>query len=201
MKIEQVPIDRITRGKRHREDIGDIEALATNIREMGLLQPIGLDPQYHLIFGYRRLLVCHDLLQWETIPAVILDVESILAGEYAENEFRKQFTASERTAIGKAIEDEIGRRKPGPKCGAIAPHLSGSYPDFNFKENQKLGRAADIAAQRAGFTDRRTFERGRSGARATGDADRSPVWRPLPPVAPTRAAWGRWGRSRCRGRS
>jgi hypothetical protein len=33
-----------------------------------------------------------------------------LAGEFSENEFRKNFAKSERIAIGKALEEEIGRR-------------------------------------------------------------------------------------------
>jgi hypothetical protein len=35
-------------------------------------------------------------------------VTSILAGEYHENEVRKDFTPSERVAIAKAIERQIG---------------------------------------------------------------------------------------------
>jgi len=36
----------------------------------------------------------------------MLNLDSILAGEYAENEFRKQFTPSGRGAIGTTIEKE-----------------------------------------------------------------------------------------------
>jgi ParB family chromosome partitioning protein len=40
-----------------------------------------------------------------------VDVSSILAGEYAENEVRKDFTPSERVAIARAIERQIGNRR------------------------------------------------------------------------------------------
>src|SRR5215468_2818907 len=99
MKTENLPVDKIHVGQRHRMEMGDIEALAANIRQMGLLQPIGVDPFFHLIFGFRRLWACKDILKWKTIPAVVFNLESILAGEYAENEFRKQFTPSERAAL------------------------------------------------------------------------------------------------------
>ena len=36
------------------------------------------------------------------VLARVVDVSSILAGEYAENEVRKDFTPSERVAIAKA---------------------------------------------------------------------------------------------------
>jgi phage terminase large subunit GpA-like protein len=44
----------------------------------------------------------------------------------------------ERTAIGKAIEEELGNRKPGPKSSAIAEQLP-------------RGNTVDLAAKRAGF--------------------------------------------------
>jgi len=90
-----------------------------------------------------------DILHWKEIPCVMLRLDSVLAGEYAENEFRKQFTASERAAIGSAIEDELGHRKPGPKPSAIAEQLP-------------KGNSIDLAAKRAGFTSAETFERART---------------------------------------
>jgi hypothetical protein len=87
-----------------------IEALAQNIREIGLLQPIGVDKYFTLICGARRLEAC-EILGWKEIPCVVLDLKSIIAGEYAENEFRKQFTKSERAAIAKAVEDELNEEE------------------------------------------------------------------------------------------
>lgn len=144
MKVIDVPIDKIQLGERHRTDMGDMDALAANIREMGLLQPIGVDEYYTLVYGQRRLEACENI-GWKRIPCVVVKLESILAGEYAENEFRKQFTSSERAAIGRAIEEELGRRKPGPKSPAIAGQLT--------------GETVDIAAKRAGFKSAETFER------------------------------------------
>lgn len=91
MKIIDVPIGKIRIGDRHRRDMGDMDALAANIREMGLLQPIGIDEFFSLIYGMRRLEACESL-GWKHIPCVVVKLKSMIAGEYAENEFRKQFT-------------------------------------------------------------------------------------------------------------
>jgi hypothetical protein len=80
---------------------------------LGLLQPIGVDAYYQLIFNARRLEACADILGWKRIPCIVLKLESVLAGEYAENEFRKQLTTSERTAIRRAVEAELGNRLQG----------------------------------------------------------------------------------------
>jgi hypothetical protein len=96
----------------------------------------------------RRLEACKDILKWETIPAITLNLESILAGEFSENEFRKQFTASERAAIGEAIEKELGNRK-----GANQHTRNCADPQ---------GETVDIAARKAGFTSRETFERAKT---------------------------------------
>jgi ParB family chromosome partitioning protein len=69
MEIIDVPIEKITIGHRHRRDMGDMDALAANIREMGLLQPIGVDELFNLIYGARRLAACESL-GWKHVPAL-----------------------------------------------------------------------------------------------------------------------------------
>lgn len=159
MKHEVVPLDQIRVGFRFRKDSGDMEALKQNIREMGLLQPIGIDSYYNLIFGQRRYDACSDL-GWETIPCVILNLESVLAGEYAENEFRKNFTPSERTAIGKAVEEELGakNRRGGDRRSSAAIAAHGFVKGLNWD----TGRTVDLAAQRAGFRSAETYERAKT---------------------------------------
>jgi ParB family chromosome partitioning protein len=151
MKVIDVPIGNVHVGDRHRCDMGDMDALAANIREMGLLQPIGIDEYFNLIYGQRRLEACEEL-GWKKIPCVVVKLESALAGEYAENEFRKQFTPSERAAIGEAIEAELGKRERRgrpEKSSAIAD-------DFN------KGASVDIAAKRSGFRSTETYERAKT---------------------------------------
>ncbi len=111
---------------------------------MGLLQPIGIDHYHRLIFAGGRLRACRDILEWRDIPCAVLDIDSLVAGEYAENEFRKDFTPSERATIGEAVEEELGakERRGNPQLAAIAA-------------NSEKGKTADIAAKHAGFKARK----------------------------------------------
>jgi ParB family chromosome partitioning protein len=149
MKVIDVPISKIHFEDRHRRDMGDMEGLAANIREMGLLQPIGIDEFFNLIYGMRRLEACESL-GWKQIPCVVVKLKSVIAGEYAENVFRKDFTKSERAAIGKAIQEELGNRQ-GERT---------DFPAFAGKSGK--GETVDIAAQRAGFKSAETFERAKA---------------------------------------
>lgn len=49
----------------------------------------------------------------DEIEARTFDVPSITEGEYVENEVRKNFTVSERVAIGLALEEVMGERRGG----------------------------------------------------------------------------------------
>lgn len=91
-------------GARHRKDLGDLSALAESIRSEGLLQPVGVTADGDLVFGERRIAACRDILGWTEIETRTVPVSSIAAGEYAENEMRKDFTPSERVAILQTIE-------------------------------------------------------------------------------------------------
>jgi hypothetical protein len=50
---------------------------------------------------------------------VVVKLKSLLSGEYAENEFRKQFTPSERSAIGQAVEEELVARERRGRPAAL----------------------------------------------------------------------------------
>ena len=149
-EIIEVPCHQIRIGERHRKDMGDLEVLAASIATEGLLQPVGITEENLLVFGERRLRAVRDVLKQDTIAARIVRVSSILAGEYAENEIRKDFTPSERVAIGKAIEAEIGSRQglrtDQGLVGNCAQVVSGV-------------KTREIAAAKAGFDSPRTYER------------------------------------------
>jgi N6-adenosine-specific RNA methylase IME4 len=100
--IKLVPLKNIKVGHRHRVDWGDLESLAASIKTEGLLQPIGITENLRLVFGERRLRA-YKLLGRKRIPARIVWVSSILAGEFAENTMRKDFTISERIAIKESL--------------------------------------------------------------------------------------------------
>lgn len=144
-ELRQVRIADIQIGNRHRKEMGDLAGLARSIQEIGLLQPIGVKPDLELVFGHRRLLACQSLGH-ETIPACIVDIDAIILGEYAENEFRKDFTLSERVEIARAIEVELGERRGRPKN-------TGNCPEFSGAETR------DVVAERAGFSSGTSYER------------------------------------------
>ncbi len=143
-EIIEIPCDQIRIGERHRKDMGDLEVLAASIATEGLLQPIGITEENLLVFGERRLLAVRDVLKQATIAARIVRVSSILAGEYAENEIRKDFTPSERVEIGKALEARLGERRGKDNRQNVA-ELKGRRSD-------------ELAAEKAGFGNRTTYE-------------------------------------------
>jgi ParB-like chromosome segregation protein Spo0J len=124
--------------------MGDLKELAQSIREEGLLQAIGVTEDMDLVFGERRYRAVRDILKWKNIPARIVDVSSIVAGEYAENEIRKAFTLSERIAIAKTLEKQLPDRNGVPKARQKLDKLRGERTD-------------DYVAEKAGFGNRQTY--------------------------------------------
>lgn len=107
--IIEVRISDIQIGDRFRKDMGDLEGLSQSISEVELLQPIGITPEYKLIFGERRLRAYRDILGRETIPARMVDLKSVLLGQIDENALQKGYTLTEQIAI----VDSLGPFKHG----------------------------------------------------------------------------------------
>ena len=145
--LKTIRIADIKVGTRHRKDMGDLTSLAESIRQDGFLQPIGVTDKLELIFGERRLQAHKDILKKKTILARIIDVKSIISGEFAENEIRKDFTPSERVAIAKAIERQFGNRQ-----GQRTDTLVGKIPQVASGKKTR-----EIAADKAGFGNDKTY--------------------------------------------
>ncbi len=100
-----IPTERIQVRKRIREDLGDLQTLQNSIREHGLLNPVLVDNEYHLIAGERRLRAVQALGQ-PRIEARIIDNPDRVGSldmEVHENLLRKDFTEQE---IAKSIEEK-----------------------------------------------------------------------------------------------
>ena len=150
----EIKLSEVCVGERARKDLGDIDALAESIEEIGLLQPIGITVDHDLVFGERRLRAFEHLGRI-VIPARVVDVPSMLQAEHAENEIRKDFTASERVAIGRAIEAEIGdRRRFNADGGPRA--IPQNFAESKGKETRKE------AAERAGFGNAETYRQAKT---------------------------------------
>jgi hypothetical protein len=112
-------ISEITIGVLHRRDLGDIDALAASIAAIALLHPFVVRPDGVLIAGERRLAACKSLC-WDRVPVMVVDLDQIVCGEFAENNQRKDFTLSEAVAIKRAIEP-IERAEAKKRPAAAGP--------------------------------------------------------------------------------
>ena len=151
--VMTLPMSAIQIGNRFRQDHGDIEALAASIKELGLLQPIGIDRGYSLIFGHRRFLA-HQRLGLETIKARIIEVPSLIQAEHDENELRKSFTPSERVAIAEAIKAEIGNRQ--------GQRTDKTKPVQNFAQVEPGQKTREAVAKAAGFGNAETYRQAKT---------------------------------------
>ena len=156
-QVNDVYICTIKIGDRYRKEMGDLQALADSIEELGLLQPIGINPNYQLIWGERRLRA-FELLGWDKIPARIVPMEQIILGEFVENAIRKDFTVSERVEIGTAVEDLLDGRVGSNQY----QEKSSNELVQNFAQAQEGDKTRDIASKQAGFNNHTTFEQAKS---------------------------------------
>ncbi len=111
-------------GDRFRNDLGDIKGLAASLAEIGQLQPIGVTPDNHLIWGGRRLAAAKRL-RWKKILVRVVDFRDRRSAEVQENTMRTPFLPSEIYAIAKhfwpkvsrqaALRERSGRKVQGEK--------------------------------------------------------------------------------------
>jgi len=142
-----LPIKDIVIEHRYRKEFGDIEALANNINEHGLIVVVTVkkDPEtgkYILVDGQRRILAAQRL-GWTEIDCYLIDLKEIVFGEYSANTFRKDFVPSEAVRIKKDIE-------PYEKQKAIERELAGKKPSGKIPQ----GKTRDIVAKQVGIGER-----------------------------------------------
>ena len=144
----QVEIEKIKVHGRIRKDFGNIEELAQDIKENGLINPPVVTPEFELIAGERRLRAC-TLLGLTTIDVNVMtvrDYEHQLRLEISENENRKEFTFSERVAWARRLE-EVERLKARERMESGA------------SQNSDKGRVDDAVSEQSGLGSRDTFRK------------------------------------------
>lgn len=152
----EIPIKKISFRKRFRKDHGDIAGLAASIQKQGLLQPIVVVKEkefFRLLAGRRRLQACQKL-GWKKIQALVFETENelfCLEVERDENECRKEYTPSERVAIGEAIEKILGEHRGKP-----SKDIPQNFGELKGKET------AEVAAKKAGFGNPETYRQAKS---------------------------------------
>jgi ParB-like chromosome segregation protein Spo0J len=143
-KTNTIKIEDIIIGNRFRKDLGDIDSLANDIKDVGLLEPVGITPENKLIFGARRIEAYKRLGRTE-IPVNIIPLDDIIKGQIIENTARKDFTFSERQAILQEIERQrIGHRVSKERVADLQP----------FQQDNKGKKSVDIVAEYIGTSPR-----------------------------------------------
>jgi ParB family chromosome partitioning protein len=146
--MSELRIDAILIDNRFRKDMGDLQGLADDIDDLGLIQPVVVTPANKLVSGGRRIEAV-KLLGWDTIPVTVIhtlaDAADALKAECSENTFRKDFTPTEAAAIRDAISEAIKpfaeeRQKAGVK----------GEPCENFSQGST--RTRDVAAKGTGYS-------------------------------------------------
>jgi ParB/RepB/Spo0J family partition protein len=159
VKPATLRLDEIKVGLRHRRDLGNVQALAASIADIGLLHPIVLRPDLTLISGERRLRAMESL-GWTEVPVSIVegldDALRALKAETDENVWRKDFRPSECIAVADGLEpferDKAKHRQRQSKGrGKRSVKLTDLFP----------GRAQDKVAEAIGMT-RNTLKKARA---------------------------------------
>jgi N6-adenosine-specific RNA methylase IME4/ParB-like chromosome segregation protein Spo0J len=159
----ELSVEEITAGPRHRRDLGDIDALAASIADVGLLQPVVVTPGKRLIAGARRLQAVKRL-GWAAIPVTVAhnlaDACAALRAERDENTCRKDFLITEKVALGErlqALEAEAAKRRKREAGVANLPGVSaGKLPELRDAGDtrDKVGKAVGLSG--------RTYERAKA---------------------------------------
>jgi ParB family chromosome partitioning protein len=142
-------INKIKVNDRIRKDFGNIEELAADIKENGLINPIVITPDNQLIAGERRLRA-HFFLNLKEAPVRVMEIsdyEHQLRLEISENEHRKEFSFSERVEWAKRLE-QVEKLKAKDRMGGKE-----NLPDHD------TGQVRDIVAEQAGFGSGKQYDK------------------------------------------
>lgn len=151
-----VDIDKIRANDRIRKDFGNLDELAEDIKENGLINPPVVTPDLQLIAGERRIRACQKL-GWKQIEVRVMtvrDAEHQLKLEINENENRKDFTFSEKMEWARRLE-RIEAAKARERQQAALRQNSGIVS----QNSDKRGRSDDIVARETGFGSRDTYRK------------------------------------------
>ena len=171
-------VDSLIVGKRHRTDLGDLDALAASIDRDGLLQPLTITIDGVLVCGARRLAAI-KMLGWRTVSVWVRgglsDRLGKLLAEQDDNMLHKPYNQLEAAGLYREIKEvmaeDAARRKsatqfsaenqPGNDGPGKFPGPSGALGDArelaaaiipgggSYKTLEKVGYIEEIAANPA----------------------------------------------------
>lgn len=158
--IQKIPIDSVIVDGRTRKTMSNVQRLADNISEIGLLSPIVVNKSNRLIAGERRLEAC-KLLGWKEIDAIVKDTktaEQELEMEISENVHREDFTREEIISAGISIERiEKIKATERKEAGQFGSTVGENFP----VPSDDVGRARDIVGKKLGMSGKQ-YERDKS---------------------------------------
>lgn len=141
-------IDKVIVEGRIRSDYGNLEELANDIKENGLINPPVVTPDFKLIAGERRYKAM-KMLGWPQIEVRIMTVTDALHQiklEISENENRKDFSFSEKMKWADMLKVEYKKiADANQKAGTSGKILP------------EVGRVRDKLANDVGFGNGETF--------------------------------------------
>lgn len=147
-----VEIEKIKIKDRIRKDFGNIQELADDIRDNGLINPPVITPDtYELITGERRIRAMKLLgyQQIEVRPMAVKDAEHQLNLEISENEARKDFSKAERIDYARRLERiESLKAEKRMKAGKVDP-----------METFPQGTTRDVVASKLGIGSGKQYEK------------------------------------------
>lgn len=153
--VKQIKVSDIIIGERFRDEMGDIEELASSIKAKGLIQPITVDENMKLLAGERRLRA-HILKDIEYIDVLVrkssdeLDAREI---ELMENVHRKEMTWQESSKLTTKIH-ELMVEKHGQKSSQGSSGWSTRMTAALIGTSQSsVSRALDMAKTLQEFPD------------------------------------------------
>ena len=155
MPTTDVAIVDIDQSGRYRKDIGELRELCQSIEKVGLLQPIVLTKAKKLVAGARRI-AAYERMGHSKIKANIVDnlddATLFLRAEQDENTCRKEFTPSEKVAIGKALE-ELERPKAKERQQESGREFGrGKLGGGKFTQPNDTGKTRDKVAAAVGMS-------------------------------------------------
>lgn len=164
----QRALDSIQVGRRHRTELGDIDALATSMEENGVFQIITIDPYGNLVCGLRRLAAMRKL-GWKTadvwVRSGISDRLGELLAEQDDDLLHKPLTLTEQAALYRELKtlmaEDAARRQeasrftaggPNPRSHGAATVAAPSADPAPTGSGDSRAQAAVMVTGRASYT-------------------------------------------------
>ncbi len=146
-------VDSLIVGKRHRTDLGDLDALAASIDRDGLLQPLTITIDGVLVCGARRLAAI-KMLGWRTVSVWVRgglsDRLGKLLAEQDDNMLHKPYNQLEAAGLYREIKEvmaeDAARRQASTRFSAENQPGNDGGGKFPPPSNGPTGKAREQAA-------------------------------------------------------